>query len=675
MSIKITLSSAAPLSAPVDVAVIGVAEGASPRSGILGELSKALGPVVQRTLKREDFTGKKDQLVELVTNGAVKPARVVLLGLGSGAITEAQARALAARGARFAQSSRAASLLIELPAVAGATRAAAEGVVLGAYRFTKYLTGDRLPKAALERVTLSLPKHEGKITNEQRAEIDLGVAVAEAICLARDLINEPPNELYPEAFATFAANVAAEKGLGCRILDKAALTEKGLKLMLAVGQGSARESRLIHLVYSPPSGKPRRRLVFVGKGLTFDSGGLCIKPAQGMEEMKGDMGGGANVVALMSALATLKPDVEVHGLIGAVENMPDGAAYRPGDIFGSLDGKKVEIINTDAEGRLVLADVLAYARELKPDLIVDNATLTGAIVIALGPTVSGFYATRDDIADLMKASAKSAGEAMWHMPLVDELRDGLKSDWADLKHTADRWGGSITAALFLREFVGDVPWVHVDIAGPSMYHRASGIYSKGGTGHGVLTFLKLVEALAKEPPTTIAEIPSALLPAAPSAAHRAPAKGPKTESTKVVAAKPAPAKAAVPKAVQKKTPTTKVAPAKPAPVKAAPPKPVAAKAAPAKAAPLKPAHGKAAHGKAGHGKAGHGKAGHGKAAPKPLAAKVAPPKTPPTKAAVAKPAAAKPKARQGGVADELSGLRDLLSGFTGAAPAARAKKK
>ena len=715
MSIKITLSSAAPLSAPVDVAVIGVAEGASPRSGILGELSKALGPVVQRTLKREDFTGKKDQLVELVTNGAVKPTRVVLLGLGSGAITEAQARALAARGARFAQSSRAASLLIELPAVAGATRAAAEGVVLGAYRFTKYLTGDRLPKAALERVTLclpkrdGLPKHEGKITNEQRAEIDLGVAVAEAICLARDLINEPPNELYPEAFAIFASNVAAEKGLGCRILDKAALTEKGLKLMLAVGQGSARESRLIHLVYSPPSGKPRRRLVFVGKGLTFDSGGLCIKPAQGMEEMKGDMGGGANVVALMSALATLKPDVEVHGLIGAVENMPDGAAYRPGDIFGSLDGKKVEIINTDAEGRLVLADVLAYARELKPDLIVDNATLTGAIVIALGPTVSGFYATRDDIADLMKASAKSAGEAMWHMPLVDELRDGLKSDWADLKHTADRWGGSITAALFLREFVGDVPWVHVDIAGPSMYHRASGIYSKGGTGHGVLTFLKLVEALAKEPPTTIAEIPSALLPDAPGAAHRGPAKGPKTESTKVVVAKPAPANGAAPKAMHDKTPTTKVAPAKPAPLKAAAPKAAPAKAAPVKApapktaapkaasskaaalakappakpapvkaAPPKPAAAKAAPAKPAPLKPAHAKAAHGKAAPKPVAAKVAPAKAAPTKAAVAKPAApkagAKPKARRG-VADELSGLRDLLSGFSGAAPAPRAKKK
>jgi leucyl aminopeptidase len=275
-------------------------------------------------------------------------------------------------------------------------------------------------------------------------------------------------------------------------MDKAALTKKGMKLLLAVGQGSARESRVIHMVYTPEK-KAKKKLVFVGKGLTFDSGGLCIKPAPGMEEMKGDMGGAANVAALMAAVAITKPNVEVHGIIGSVENMPDGNAYRPGDIFGSLDGKFVEIINTDAEGRLVLADVLAYARELKPDLILDNATLTGACIVALGPTVSGFFANRDELAESMKVASKAAGEAMWHMPLVEELREGLKSDWADLKHTADRWGGSITAALFLREFVGDSPWVHVDVAGPSMYHRASGIYPKGGTGHGVLTFLKLID--------------------------------------------------------------------------------------------------------------------------------------------------------------------------------------
>ena len=249
------------------------------------------------------------------------------------------------------------------------------------------------------------------------------------------------------------------------------------------------------MIYKPAGGA-KSKLAFVGKGLCFDSGGLCIKPAQGMEEMKGDMGGAAGVIALMAALAVVKPNVEVHGLVGIAENMPDGAAYRPGDIFASYDGKTVEVINTDAEGRLVLADVLAYANELKPDLIVDVATLTGACVVALGPTVSGFFANRDETAERFRHAARAAGEATWQLPLVEDLREGLKSDWADIKHVADRWGGSITAALFLREFVGETPWVHVDIAGPSMASKPYGIYPKGGTGHGVLTFLKLIEGYA-----------------------------------------------------------------------------------------------------------------------------------------------------------------------------------
>lgn len=500
MTMKVTLSPSDPLSVAADVAVIGIVEGASPKAGVLAALSKALGPVVARTLKREDFTGKKDQSVELVGNGQLKAARVVLMGLGQGPVTEAQVRTMAAKAARMAQATKATSLTLEVPygvqsGVGAGERAAAEGVVLGAYRFTRYLTGDRLPKSSLERVTLVT---SGRVTKETRAAVEVGTRIAESINLARDLVNEPPNELFPEALAKFCQEMSKERGLKCTVLDKAALTKRGLKLLLAVAQGSAREPRLVHMVYTPADGKPKKKLVFVGKGLTFDSGGLCIKPAQGMEDMKGDMGGAANVVALMAALSVLKPQVEVHGLIGSVENMPDGNAYRPGDIFGSLDGKYVEIINTDAEGRLVLADVLAYGRELKPDLMVDNATLTGACIVALGMLTSGFYASQEDLAEKMKRAAAEAGESMWHMPLLDELRDGLKSDWADLKHTADRWGGSITAALFLREFVGQTPWVHVDIAGPSMAQRAYGIHPKGGTGHGVLTFLKLIEALVHE---------------------------------------------------------------------------------------------------------------------------------------------------------------------------------
>jgi len=495
MSLKLSLSTSDPLRVAADVAVIGIPEGASPRGGVLGALAKALGPVFARTIKKEEFTGKKDQVLELATQGKLRPARVVLMGLGATTPTESQVRTLAAKAARLVQSGRGESLVFDIPAGStGGERAAAEGVVLGAYRFTKYFTGDRLPKSALEKVTLTIA---GKATKEAKEAVEIGQKVGEAICLARDLVNEPPNELYPETFAKFAQEVSKANGLKCTVLDKPALTKRGMKLMLAVAQGSVRDPRLIHMVYTPAGTKPKKKLVFVGKGLTFDSGGVCIKPAQGMEDMKGDMGGAANVVALMAALAATKPDIEVHGLIGAAENMPDGAAYRPGDIFGSLDGKFVEIINTDAEGRLVLADVLAYGRELKPDLMLDNATLTGACIVALGLGTSAYYASNDGLADRMKTAAKDAGESMWHMPLLEELRDGLKSDWADLKHTADRWGGSITAALFLREFVGQTPWIHVDIAGPSLAHRAVGIYPKGGTGHGVLTYLKLIESYAK----------------------------------------------------------------------------------------------------------------------------------------------------------------------------------
>jgi leucyl aminopeptidase len=494
MPIKLSLSSSDPLAIAADIVVIGVPEGASEREGVLAALGKALGHTFAKAVRRDEFTGKKDQVLDLSTGGALPVDRVVLVGLGkTSPITDVETRLLAAKGARLALSAKASSLVIDLPeGVKGAARAAAEGALLGSYRFTRYFTGDRLPKATLDRVTLTM---RGKVGKADRDAMVLGQRIGQAICLARDLINEPPNELYPEALADAAVAVCKEGGLKVTVLDEKAMARRGMNLFLAVGRGSTRPPRLVHMTYTP-RGKAKKKLVFIGKGLTFDTGGICIKPAAGMEEMKGDMGGAANVIALMAAVAALRPQVEVHGLIGAAENMPDGNAYRPGDIFKSLDGKTVEIINTDAEGRLVLADVLAYARELKPDLMLDNATLTGACVVALGPTVAGYYANREEVAERFRRAAKAAGEGMWQMPLVEELREGLKSDWADIKHTADRWGGSITAALFLREFVGDVPWIHVDIAGPSMANKAYGLYAKGGTGHGVLTYLRLIEDFA-----------------------------------------------------------------------------------------------------------------------------------------------------------------------------------
>jgi leucyl aminopeptidase len=368
-----------------------------------------------------------------------------------------------------------------------------EGLELGAYRYTKYLTGDRRPKKSLDRVAIATPD---AVASNAKQLITLGQRIALAVNLSRDLSNEPSNELPPAALADAADRMAKEEGLESTVFDFAEIKSRGMRLLQAVGQGSVNEPRFVHLKYSP-KGESKKTLVFVGKGITFDSGGLSIKPAAGMGEMKHDMSGAANMVGLMAAVAALQPAVEVHALMACAENMPDGAAYRPGDVWPSLDGKSVEIINTDAEGRLVLADALAYAAKLKPDLLVDNATLTGACVVALGNTCSGYYASNEETAASFAAALKQSGEQMWRLPLLEELKEQLKSDVADLKHTGDRWGGSITAALFLREFIGETKnWVHADIAGPATSDRAVGWIPKGGTGHGVLTFLAIVEAAA-----------------------------------------------------------------------------------------------------------------------------------------------------------------------------------
>jgi leucyl aminopeptidase len=363
------------------------------------------------------------------------------------------------------------------------------------------MTGERVPKSSIENVTLVMRGRSkgGKTPPDIGAAITRGMAVAAAVNLTRDLVNEPPNELTPDALARAAQQVAQEHGLKITVLDRKKIVAAGMKLLHAVGRGSTNEERFVHMVYSPAQkarpGTRRKRIVVVGKGLTFDSGGLCIKPAQGMGDMKCDMAGAAISVGIMAAVAAVKPDVEVHGIFAAAENMPDGDAYRPGDVFGSLDGKTVEIVNTDAEGRLVLADALAYARKLEPDALVDHATLTGACMIALGVHTAGFYCNDEPLAEAYLRAAKEAGESMWRMPLAEELREGLKSEVADIKHTGERYGGSIVGALFLREFVGDAKWIHLDIAGPAFLDRVTALAPKGATGYGVLALLRYIESL------------------------------------------------------------------------------------------------------------------------------------------------------------------------------------
>jgi leucyl aminopeptidase len=326
-----------------------------------------------------------------------------------------------------------------------------------------------------------------------RAALDRGARVAAAVALARDLVNEPAGTLTPSRLAEVAAEVASGCGLALTVWDEAAIAREGLGGLAGVARGSDEPPRLICLEHTPDGATQRARIALVGKGITFDSGGLSIKTAEGMETMKTDMSGAAAVLATMSAIHALVPDVAVVAIVPASENMPGGRATKPGDVLRIRNGTTVEVLNTDAEGRLVLADALSLAVEAGVDAIVDLATLTGACKIALGPKIAGLMGNQDGWTEQVRAAAERAGESVWPLPLPDEYRRSIDSDVADVKNIgSDRWGGALTAGLFLREFVGSVPWAHLDIAGPARSSEDDGYLRKGGTGWGVRTLLELL---------------------------------------------------------------------------------------------------------------------------------------------------------------------------------------
>ncbi|HMF41906.1 MAG TPA: leucyl aminopeptidase, partial [Polyangia bacterium] len=319
-------------------------------------------------------------------------------------------------------------------------------------------------------------------------------STARAVARARDLVNEPAGVMTPTALADTAAGWARSAGVSVEVLDRAGCAALGMGLFLAVAQGSTQEPRFIHLAWTPPGA--RRRVVVIGKGITFDSGGLSLKTNEGMLDMKTDMAGAAAVLAAVVAAAEEKLGVEVHALAACTENMPSGNAYKLGDVIRSLDGKTVEINNTDAEGRLTLADALSFGLRLKPDAMLDFATLTGACMVALGPNTAGVMSNDDALAGELLAAAQRAGEEMWRLPLPPRLTEQLKSEIADFKNTGERWGGALTAGLFLKEFVGSVPWVHVDIAGPSSAAKEYGHVNKGGTGFAAAAILEFLRRAA-----------------------------------------------------------------------------------------------------------------------------------------------------------------------------------
>jgi leucyl aminopeptidase len=493
---KLSLTTTTADEATVDAVVIGTVQSDSAAGGVAlapgsERVDAAFGGTLADILRTVGATGKQDEVVKIPSMGKIPAGIVVATGLGKstgdGPSADQVRRASGAAARSLAGTRRAVTTLSTVD-----LHAAVEGTLLGAYRFTDYRSekGD----AQVERVDV-VPPADGT-AKEHRATLKAATAIAEAVCVTRDFVNTPPNDLFPASFADRAAALARAAGVEAEILDEKALRKAGYGGVLGVGMGSTRPPRIVRLSYKGP--KAGKKVALIGKGITFDTGGISIKPAGSMDEMTSDMSGAAAVVATIVLAAKLKYPLELTATVPMAENMPSGSAYRPGDVLTMYGGKTVEVLNTDAEGRLVLADAITRACEDGPDYLVNVATLTGAQMVALGRRTPGIMGT-DELRDRTAEIARATGEGGWPMPLPDELRGDLESKLADIANvTGHRWGGMLTAGIFLREFVAEgVPWVHLDIAGPAFNTTGPWGYTpKGGTGVPVRTLAALLADIA-----------------------------------------------------------------------------------------------------------------------------------------------------------------------------------
>jgi leucyl aminopeptidase len=440
-----------------------------------------------------EFSGKAGESVLLYRPAAVGAERLALIGAGKREKpTPGQVRRAAGAAVRQVRSKAVTNIAIALDTQTAAPELVAEaveGVIIGDYEPDSLKTDAKKGEKRVQSVTLLVPE----VTDTLRGAVERGRVLAEAQNFARDLVNEPANRLNPTLLAEHARSAASEAGLDFEVLDRDRMRQLGMGALLGVAQGSDEPPALIILRYNPANAASPDHLALVGKGVTFDTGGISIKPADGMEKMKYDMAGGAAVIAAMRAIGRLKPGVRVTGFIPAIENHISGRAQRPGDIVTALNGKTIEVINTDAEGRLILADTLTYAARLGCTHMVDAATLTGAVVVALGHIHIGAFTSDQALFDKLQAAAQAEGERVWLLPLDDDYKDYLKSAFADLPNVGGRYGGAVTAAYFLKEFTEGKPWVHLDIAGTAWADDAKPFAAKGPTGVAVRSFVRLAE--------------------------------------------------------------------------------------------------------------------------------------------------------------------------------------
>ena len=468
--------------------VVGVFDGRRLSPGAT-MIDRAAGGAITRAIEASRFKGGSEDALSVLAPNGLQASRVVLLGLGKPEKFDRQAaERIGGRIVVQLQNSGESEASVLIDAIAGADITApemaaliAQGARLRAWRFDKYRTKEKPDdKPSLKKLNLlvSDPAEAKRLYQP----LD---KVADGVLFTRELVSEPANVIYPETLAAEAQRLS-DLGVEVEALGVKEMRKLGMGALLGVGQGSAHEPRLVVMQWNGGRAKDKQPLAFIGKGVTFDTGGISIKPAAGMEEMKWDMAGAGAVIGLMRALAGRKAKVNAVGVVGLVENMPSGTAQRPGDIVKSASGQTIEVINTDAEGRLVLADALWYVQDrFKPRLMVDLATLTGAIIISLGHVHAGLFANDDELAEKLLKAGRQTGEPLWRMPLGDEYDQAIKSDAADMKNVGDRAGGSITAAQFIQRFVNGVPWAHLDIAGMAWSSKDRPLAAKGATGFGV----------------------------------------------------------------------------------------------------------------------------------------------------------------------------------------------
>ncbi len=487
---------------PVDAILVNLFEGVKTPGGATDAVDKALGGAISQLISQGEIKGKLNEVTVIHTLGRIKPTRVVVVGLGKQleltldkvrGVMAIACRLLRQIGAkRIATISHGAGIGEVDPE--GAAQAILEGAILGLYSFRKHLTKE--PEHEEIEQLFIVEREENKVLALERGCYK-GRVIAEAVNLARDMVNEPANFMTPTHMAQRAREVAENYGLELTILEREQMEELGMGALLGVAQGSRQPPKMIVLQYKGDSGS-KRALGLVGKGITFDSGGISIKPSEGLGDMKGDMAGGATILAAISAIAQLKPKINVTAIIPATENLPGDAALKPGDVLKSLNGKTIEIVSTDAEGRLILADALCYAQKLGLSPLVDVATLTGACHVALGDFCSGAFGNNQALIEKVIKAGSEAGEHIWQMPMYEEYKEQNKSDVADIKNVGGRYGGAITAAQFLAEFTGDTPWVHLDIAGTARSEKERNYLVKGASGVMVRSLINLAIYLSQE---------------------------------------------------------------------------------------------------------------------------------------------------------------------------------